>query len=129
MLYFVLIIPFWLGCGVFTPDEEVRTEQTDQNPCFALDPISCFDCLAESNPEGYQQYQESILSSCFCGVECYSLCEGFCRDSESREPECQECFDVVSQHPQSICIMDVLDQCEQDESCFNFVFEIQNCEF
>ena len=128
MLYFVLMmLPLWLGCGIVAPEEEVRTDHKDHNPCFELDQMSCFDCLAEENPEVFQHYQDSILFSCFCGAECYSLCEGFCGDLESKEPECQECFDVVSQHPQSICIMDVLWECEQDDACLSFVLQIQHC--
>ena len=126
MLYFVLILlPFWLGCHS-SSSEDSPTEQ-ESNPCFSLDQISCFECLADSNPEGFQRYQESIISSCYCGSECYNRCENFCDNQGSIESQCQECFDIVSQLPQSFCIWGVLEQCEQDDACTIFVFEIQSC--
>jgi len=129
MYIFVLKLVFfsYLGCGIFSSGQDVPIE-TGTNPCFALDAIDCFDCLAEDNPEGYQQYQESILSSCYCGSECGSLCENFCDDMGSIEEECAHCFDIVSQDPQSFCIFDVLGQCEQEEVCTDFVFMIQECD-
>ncbi len=128
IFFFVLLCLVWpiVGCDMSAADKDVQQQQ-DTSSCFGLDQHSCFDCLVEDNQEGYQEYQESIFSNCYCGFECAARCERFCDDTGSIDEGCADCFAVVSQDPQSVCIFDVLAQCEQDESCIEFVFMIQEC--
>ena len=120
-----LMTVFLCGCSLFS--ESAKTADT----CLSLSRVDCFDCLVEINPKGYRQYQTSIVENCHCGFECIGECEAYCAESPELELEpdedCASCFNVVSQTPQSLCISDLLEQCEEEDDCLKFISDLQSC--
>jgi hypothetical protein len=141
------LLVFSVACGTAEKDDtssettaEATSEPTSEpasspttdpgNDCTALSSQECFECFANEDIDGYTAYSTSVVTYCYCGVECGTDCADFCASEDGSvtpAAECDSCVTSVGNDQSSQCIQDFSAACNADSDCVAFANAVQTC--
>jgi len=112
--------------------EPASQPSSEPNDCSAESTFKdCFACYAEEFPNGYNVYATSVITYCYCGIECGSDCSEFCASggdgSVQASTSCETCVQTVSADQTSQCISDFSGSCSTEPDCITFANSLSNC--
>ena len=148
MYKLILLSGLFIACGSkdtdtsTSTDPEASSEPTSEPASSpTIDPEEgcadlatfdeCANCFAQENATGYSAYATSLITYCYCGVECGESCTDFCASggdgSVQPSADCNTCTGEVTASQDSQCITDFGAACQADANCMSFVNDINTC--